>query len=584
MNKLEYFQKDYSEKTRKQIVNKYNVSIELLVESKENYNLKKNDVIYNISTIRERNLLKNQNKIDKLNSLLIQNKDKIEFLLNDKQISQQEFDQQIKIAEQDFSQNYAKKINELHAKAKKYNKKMDSLVDLKKLKFKEQIKNFEIKINKKIEVLESKKENAIKKIISDNQEFIETHEQNLLEKKKLKLKNSREYLAYEKFESDYQNKKFGELSYSEEKPKFEEKINKRVEKINRLGNFSLSRLTWKVASLDFYSEQKKIKTKNTLLSILDQSKLLIIILIIAIVAGFSNQYFFTQRTWINLLTNNLDLLLVAFGMTLIILTGGIDLSVGSLLAFSGAVLVKLLESDYNIYLALIISLATAMSFGLVSGWLISYVKLQPFIFTLVLMIVLRGANSILLNSTATLLPNNTLQFLVRPLLGNIPWTFFIAIAIYIFLFILMKWYKYGRHVYAVGGNTKASHLSGIKTKMVSTSVYVFSGALVFVGALFYVSKLNSIAPTSGNSLELDAIACVALGGTSLLGGKGGVTKTLMGWFVTCVLSTAMNMIGIDSYWQMIVKGSVILVAVLSDKKFGVIQKTKNLIMHFAYRI
>ncbi|ARU91003.1 putative ribose ABC transporter [Spiroplasma clarkii] len=321
-----------------------------------------------------------------------------------------------------------------------------------------------------------------------------------------------------------------------------------------------------------------------MLSILDQSKLLIIILIIAIVAGFSNQYFFTQRTWINLLTNNLDLLLVAFGMTLIILTGGIDLSVGSLLAFSGAVLVKLLESDYNIYLALIISLATAMSFGLVSGWLISYVKLQPFIFTLVLMIVLRGANSILLNSTATLLPNNTLQFLVRPLLGNIPWTFFIAIAIYIFLFILMKWYKYGRHVYAVGGNTKASHLSGIKTKMVSTSVYVFSGALVFVGALFYVSKLNSIAPTSGNSLELDAIACVALGGTSLLGGKGGVTKTLMGWFVTCVLSTAMNMIGIDSYWQMIVKGSVILVAVLSDKKFGVIQKTKNLIMHFAYRI
>ncbi|ARU90997.1 putative ribose ABC transporter [Spiroplasma clarkii] len=504
--------------------------------------------------------------------------------MNDKQIKQTEFEKLFAAENTKFLNDYGSKITQLTDCSKKYSEKMDAVIASKQIKFKEMISKFNKKIENKIQVLESKKAKTIQEIIQNKQDYIHEHEQKLLLVKTEKLSKSKEYLALQTFESDYQANKFGDLTYNQEKPILEVNLKNRADKIDKITNLNLSKLSLKVATLNFYNEQKKIRTKTNALNLLNQSKLLIIILIIAIIAGFSNQYFFTERIWINLLTNNLDLLLVAFGMTLIILTGGIDLSVGSVLAFAGAVTVKLLTKNYNIYLSLMVGLGTAMVFGLFSGWLISYVKLQPFIVTLVLMLVLRGATSILLESKATALPKDTLQFLTQPFIGKMPWTFFIAITIYLVLFILMKWYKYGRHIYAVGGNIKASYLSGIKTKMVSTSVYVFSGALVFVGTIFYISKLNSIAPTSGNQLELDAIACIALGGTSLLGGKGGVTKTLMGWFVTCVLSTAMNMIGIDGFWQMIVKGAVILIAVLSDKKFDFISKTKNLFMHLAYRI
>ncbi|ALD66807.1 ABC transporter permease [Spiroplasma cantharicola] len=578
------FKKVLVENARINIEQNYNKDIKFLEEHKEKVINRRLDIIFNISYIVANNIAIYENKIKNFYKSHNETIEELEIQLEDEIINQKEFDSLKKQALEKFNIQYQFKIQKVNNKIKKYSEKTEKIIDLKKEKYKLKNKEFSKSIDLKIANLKLKREEKIKKLILPNITRINAIEEVLISKKQNKLTNSKEYKSFVKIDSDLKNKSIGQTKFNQQMDLLKPKLDEKIQKIDRTKSFKVKKFSEVAKLTNFNSYLRRKKTKDSLINILNQSKLLLLILIISIVAGLSNPYFFTQRTWINLLTNNLDLLLVAFGMTLIILTGAIDLSVGSVLAFSGAITIKLLEANFAILLAIIIGLITACIFGFIAGFLISFMKLQPFIVTLVLMLSLRGATALLLESKATALPQETLQWITQPAIGKMPWSFFIAIIVFVVLFILMKWYQYGRYVYAVGGNQKAAYLSGIKTNMIMTSVYVFSGALVYGGTLIYISKLNSISPTSGNQLELDAIACVALGGTSLLGGKGGISKTLLGWFVTCVLSTAMNMIGIDSYWQMIVKGMIILVAVISDKQFNIVTKMERLYLNLRFKI
>ncbi|WP_342258831.1 ABC transporter permease [Spiroplasma endosymbiont of Dioctria linearis] len=581
---IDPFKNNLIENAKVTIEQNYNKDINFL----ENYKLKiinkRLDNIFNISYIVNNNVIAQEEKIKKFYKEYNQIIEELEIQLQDKIIEQVEFEKLCKESLEKFNSYYHNKIEKINAKIKKYREKNENLINLKKKNYKLKNKVFTELIDKKILKVNIKKNKKIEKLILPNNKIIVELENKLIKKKKNKLLISKEYQTIVDINEDLKNGKIGQIKFNQQMEILNPQLDNRITKIENTQTFKIRKFNKSVKLTNTNSHWRREKIKEGFITLLNQSKLVLLILIISIVAGLSNPYFFTERTWVNLLTNNLDLLLVAFGMTLIILTGGIDLSVGSVLAFSGAITIKLLEANLTIFLAIIIGLLAACLFGFIAGFLISFVKLQPFIVTLVLMLSLRGATALLLESKATALPQDTLQWITQPVIGKMPWSFFIGLIIFVMLFILMKWYQYGRYVYAVGGNEKAAYLSGIKTNFIKTSVYVFSGALVYCGTLIYISKLNSISPTSGNQLELDAIACVALGGTSLLGGKGGISKTLIGWFVTCVLNTAMNMIGIDSYWQMIVKGVIILIAVVSDKQFNIVSKMERIYLNFRFKL
>lgn len=260
--------------------------------------------------------------------------------------------------------------------------------------------------------------------------------------------------------------------------------------------------------------------------------------------------------------------LIAFGMTFIILTGGIDLSVGSTLALSSAVVALLIKSGVDPVLALFIGVLVGAILGAMNGLLITVGKMAPFIATLATMTIFRGLTLVITDGKPiTSLGDNALfQMLGKGYILGIP-TPAVTMAILFFLlgFILHKT-VFGKNVYAIGGNEKASLISGIKVDKVKIMIYSISGAMAALAGEILMSRLNSAQPTAGASFELDAIAAVVLGGTSLTGGKGRIFGTLIGVLIIGVLNNGLNLIGVSSFYQQVIKGVVILIAVLIDRK------------------
>ena len=277
--------------------------------------------------------------------------------------------------------------------------------------------------------------------------------------------------------------------------------------------------------------------------------------------------------------NLLDLLrqvsinaVIAFGMTFVILTGGIDLSVGSILALSGAVTASMLTSGFAAPLALTVGLILGAVFGLLNGVLIAYGKAAPFIATLATMTIFRGATYVFTNGnpiTGAKMNNSFLfQFMGRGYLFGIPFPIIIMIVVYGVLFVLLHKTAFGRKTYALGGNETAARIAGVRTKVVTMLIYTISGLMAAIAGIILTSRLSSAQPDAGTSYEMDAIAAVVLGGTSLAGGKGRIFGTLIGALIIGTLNNGMNLLGISSFYQQIVKGIVILIAVLLDRRSG----------------
>lgn len=292
------------------------------------------------------------------------------------------------------------------------------------------------------------------------------------------------------------------------------------------------------------------------------------LIILIVFVSVLNPAFLQVNNLLNLMRQLIINGFIALGMTFVILTGGIDLSVGSTLAFTSAIFAGLLQNGMNTGLGIVITLALGLCLGLINGLLITKGKLAPFIVTLATMTIFRGLTLVYMDGRPISGPkdNFAFQFLGKGQVFGIPFQVILFLIVYIVLSTLLNKTSHGRKIFAVGGNEKASFISGIKIDKVKVLVYVISALMAVVSGLVLTSRLNSAQPTAGSAYEMDAIAAVVLGGTSMTGGSGSLTGTLIGILILGVLNNGLNLLGVSSFYQQIVKGVVILIAVLIDRK------------------
>lgn len=303
-------------------------------------------------------------------------------------------------------------------------------------------------------------------------------------------------------------------------------------------------------------------------TILDKFGALFALLALILIVTVLNPSFIDPANLMNLLRQISINGLIAFGMTFVILTGGIDLSVGSILALSSALAAGMMVSGIDPILAVIIGTLIGAILGAINGVLISKGKLAPFIVTLATMTVYRGLTLVFTEGKPItgLGDSYAFQLFGKGYFLAIPVPAVTMIIAFFALWFLLNKMSFGRQTYAIGGNEKAAIISGIKTNRVKIWIYSISGMLAALAGMILTSRLNSAQPTAGQAYEMDAIAAVVLGGTSLAGGKGRITGTLIGVLVIGILNNGMNLLGISSFYQQVVKGVVILIAVLLDRK------------------
>lgn len=290
------------------------------------------------------------------------------------------------------------------------------------------------------------------------------------------------------------------------------------------------------------------------------------LLVLAIIMTFLSDRFLTIDNLINV-TRQVSLnAIISVGMTLVILTGGIDLSVGSVVAFAGCITAGFLAKGINMYLAIAAGMVLGAVIGLVNGLFVTKGKVQPFIATMATMTIARGLTLVYSDGRPITGMSDEFRSLGGGYVFGIPIPVIFMLVVFVLGYLLLKKMYIGRYIYAIGGNIEAARLSGINTNKILTLVYVLSGILAAFTGIILTSRLNSAQPTAGAAFEMDAIAAVVLGGTSLAGGVGTIGGTLVGAIIIGVLDNGLNLLNVSSFYQQVAKGIVILLAVLLDRK------------------
>nr|WP_306453339.1 ribose ABC transporter permease [Vibrio vulnificus] len=320
------------------------------------------------------------------------------------------------------------------------------------------------------------------------------------------------------------------------------------------------------------SKSKSNETKRAWISKewLIEQKSLIALLFLIVVVSFLNPNFFTVDNILNILRQTSVNAIIAVGMTLVILTAGIDLSVGSVLALCGAFAASLVAMEVPVLIAVPTALLAGAALGAISGVIIAKGKVQAFIATLVTMTLLRGVTMVYTDgrpiSTGFTDTADAFAWFGTGYALGIPVPVWLMVIVFAAAWYLLNHTRFGRYVYALGGNESATRLSGINVDKVKIGVYAICGLLAALAGIIVTSRLSSAQPTAGVGYELDAIAAVVLGGTSLMGGKGRIMGTLIGALIIGFLNNALNLLDVSSYYQMIAKAAVILLAVMVDNK------------------
>ena len=291
---------------------------------------------------------------------------------------------------------------------------------------------------------------------------------------------------------------------------------------------------------------------------------LIGLLVLCTILWILSPFFLTVSNLLNIAQQTAINAIIAVGMTFVIITAGIDLSVGSMLAFSGVVLASVLKVDLPVPVAVLAGLTVGFVCGLVNGLLITIGRLPPFISTLGMMSVARGAALLYTKGRPVSGFSDSFRFLASGEIMHIPTPVIIMIVVYVIAHFVLTKTKLGRYTYAIGGNEEAALLSGVNVKFFKASVYGICGMLSGLAAVILTARLNSAQPIAGMMYELDAIAATVIGGTSLMGGEGTIFGTLIGALIMGVLRNGLNLLGVSSFIQQIVIGSVIIIAVLAD--------------------
>ncbi|WP_047154655.1 ABC transporter permease subunit [Aneurinibacillus tyrosinisolvens] len=291
------------------------------------------------------------------------------------------------------------------------------------------------------------------------------------------------------------------------------------------------------------------------------------LLIITMILAIMSSDFLTLNNILNVLRQVSINALIAFGMTFVILTGGIDLSVGSILALSGALTAGFMADGTSPVAAIALGLAAGAFMGAINGVLVSKGKVAPFIATLATMTIFRGLALVYTDGRPiTGFDSNLFTLMGAGYLFGIPVPVIWMLVFFILLYFVLRKTTFGRQVYAIGGNEEATVLSGIKVDRVKIVIYSITGFLSAMAGIILTSRLNSAQANAGVGYELDAIAAVVLGGTSLSGGRGWIFGTLIGSMIIGVLNNGLNLLEVSSFYQQVVKGTVILLAVLLDRK------------------
>jgi ribose/xylose/arabinose/galactoside ABC-type transport system permease subunit len=291
---------------------------------------------------------------------------------------------------------------------------------------------------------------------------------------------------------------------------------------------------------------------------------LAILLLLSSVMCVLSPYFLSTGNIMNIIRQCSVIGLLGIGMTFVILTGGIDLSVGSVVAFSGCLVALLARKGYPVPAVLLICALLGVGFGAISGTLITRAKIPPFIVTLGMMYAVRGA---VLTMTGGA-PITGLPPFYRVLgslnIGPVPLIAVIWLCIGLLGYVLLDHTRLGRHIYAAGGNQEAARFSGINVEAITTLTYILCAVCTCVAGLITVARLDSAQPVVGMGYELLGIAAVIVGGTSFFGGEGGIGGTLIGTLVFGVLQNGMNLLNVNTYTQQIVTGLVIVAVVFLD--------------------
>lgn len=325
-------------------------------------------------------------------------------------------------------------------------------------------------------------------------------------------------------------------------------------------------------SIDINSEQAKLAKKRKRNEILRQFSLLSILALLIILFSFATDSFFSMMNFSNILRQVAVTTIAAIGVFMIILLGDIDLSVGSLYALIGVMAALVWQGTGSTILTLIAALVAGAVIGFGNGFVTAKGKIPSFVTTLAMMGIARGIAYIVTNGTPIGIVEPGFTMFGTGFVGSIiPIPVIIMIIVFVLAYIFINNTRFGRYIYAVGGNDQASHWSGLNTTKIRIIVFTLAGLLYGLSSIILAGRLGGALPTAGQGAELDAITAVILGGTSLSGGKGKISGVLIGCLIIGVLNNGLDLIGLSSYWQQVIKGIIIIVAVLYDTK----SKNKN---------
>jgi ribose transport system permease protein len=286
------------------------------------------------------------------------------------------------------------------------------------------------------------------------------------------------------------------------------------------------------------------------------------------VLSFASPHFLTSANLINIVLQASVILILALGVTLVIITEGIDLSLGPVLGFAGVVLALMLVGGFGFPLAMLAAMLAAMAVGALNGYLVAVQNLQPFIVTLgTFGIALSLGMGLTSGEAVTGLPEGIRWFNEGKVLG-LPFPIWLTAALFVITYCVLHYTKFGRYVYAIGGNKQALVLTGTRVRLYHAGVYVYAGGCAGIAAFIMTARTNSAQPIVGVGLEFDAIAAAILGGTSFAGGKGGVVGTVAGAIAVATLRNGLNLMGVAAEWQAAAVGFVIIAAVTADSIRG----------------
>lgn len=306
--------------------------------------------------------------------------------------------------------------------------------------------------------------------------------------------------------------------------------------------------------------------KKKLINQINIYRSVLILLVICVFATILSPSFLSVTNLFNVFKQITVAGIVGCGMTFVILTGGIDLSVGSILGLSGVLASGVLASTGNTAVAVAVSLTVGIACGAVNGFFVSVCGIPPFISTLGMMTLLRGVILVYTKGSPIPIKSDAYKFFGKGSIAGIPVPVIILIIVFLLAHYILTQTSYGRSVYAVGGNREAARLSGIRVKTSEFLVYTLNGLMCGMAGLILTARLGSARSTSGTGIEMDAIAAVILGGTSLSGGVGFVLPTVVGAMIMGIIDNILTLMNVNPHATNIVKGAVILIAVLVDKK------------------